>query len=193
MVKLNKNQRRFFVAAINHYGDASNDVRLKDLRTFAEENDLIVPISALKEYCQEEDLVRGHYNLLLTGIEPPEPEPEPKPMGEFRTTEDVIVDTSAYAEPPAPKRRSIKKFKPEKGQNPLKWRNPVYVITNHEGSVIAVTDSPTKAYEKRWLAFRDNGLMDYEDFAERMKYVGAAIIPSANSQLTCVVEMKEVE
>lgn len=199
VLNLNKNQRKFFIEAIAHFGDNSNDVRLKDLKEFADNNDLIVPVSALKNHCQEEDGVRGHYNLLLSGITPLEPEPKPdtnpRPMGVFRTTEDVIMDTSSYADGPPPKvkKHAPKKFVPEKNQKPLKWKNPVYVVSNMEGAVISVHHSPHTAFEKRLQVLHDNGLMSYDDYEARLKYIGGAIIESNNSQLTCLIEIKEVE
>jgi hypothetical protein len=66
MPKLNKNQTKFFEEAINHFGEKSVDVRYKELTDFAEKKDLIVPVSALKLFCQGS--VRGHYNLTLSGV-----------------------------------------------------------------------------------------------------------------------------
>jgi hypothetical protein len=195
-MKLNKNQTKFFISAINHFGLASDDVRLKDLTEFAEENDLIVPTSALKRYCQDDDLVRGHYNLLLTGISPSEPEVEyePTPLKQFSNREEVIIDSSSYAEPaPIVKRKKVSHYEIEKGQKPLIFRNPVYVVSNNESDVIAVHKTVKGAFNKRYQALHDDGLMDYSDFEVRLQYVGGAIIPSSNSQLTCTVEVKEVE
>jgi len=213
-MKLNKNQVKFFIAAINHFGENSKDVRLKDLHIFANENDLIVPTSALKTYCQEESLVRGHYNLLLTGITPDSPPVSPLPESidpheeeEFddgvepeevpvqRKTESVILDTPAFVDPnPIPKRVKEGHYKPEPGQKKKEWKNPVYVVSDGEGDVVGVHYSASTAWERRRRVFRDHGLMDYDDYLVRMDYVGAALIQSAvSSSLFCLIEIKELE
>ena len=189
---------KFFIAAINHYGDKSGDVRLKNLNEFAKKNDLIVPTSALKNYCVDDNMVRGHYNLLLTGIEPEEIN-EVVPDTEFREEEEdeevVIIDTPAFVEPPMKKRKgNIKPFKPEPGQKEKTWIRPIYVVSDGEGNVRGTHETPKGAFEKRFRVFHDHGLMDYNDFLNRMKYTGAAIIPSGTaSSLHCLIEMMEIE
>lgn len=193
-MNLNKNQRRFFIEAVNHFGDESIDVRLKDLTEFASENDLIVPTSALKNICQEDSLVRGHYNLQLTGIKPSEN--EPVKMKSFNSSDDVIVDSSSFVEPPAPKRnlKTVDPYKVEKGQKPITFKRPIYVVSDGEGNVRGVHETPKGAFERRKRVFQDHGLMEYEDFLTRMKYVGGAVIPSASTtSLHCLIEIVEIE
>lgn len=198
MIILNKNQKKFFISAIKHFGERSNDVRLKELKEYADENNVILPTSALKRHCQEDHLVRGHYNLLLTKLKPePEPEITPTILREFSNREDVIVDSSAFAEPiglPTLKRSMVKPYIIEKGQQKVVFRNPVFVVSNGDGQVIGVHQSMKSAWKRRIRAFHDEGLMLYEDFETRMNYVGGAIIPSAvSSHLSCLIEIKELE
>lgn len=195
-MNLNKNQRKFFIEAVNHFGEQSIDVRLKDLSDFAKKNDLIIPTSALKNYCQDEGLVRGHYNLQLTGIKPTVT--EPVEMKSFSTTEDVIVETSAFVEPThAPitkKLKDVPLYIVEKGQKKKTFNRPMYVVSDGEGNVIGIHETLKGAFEKRKRAFHDHGLMSYEDFLNRMQYVGGAIIPSStSSSLSCLIEILEIE
>lgn len=194
-MNLNKNQRKFFIEAVNHFGEGSTDVRLKDLNDFAKERDLIVPTSALKKHCQDEGQVRGHYNLQLTGIKPTVKEPEP--MKTFGSKENVIVESSAFVEPPVPssaKRKMVKAYVPDKGQKEKTFKRPIYVVSNGDGNVVGTHETPKGAFERRKQVFHDHGLMEYEDFITRMKYVGGAIIPSATTtSLHCLIEIMEIE
>lgn len=67
MIKLNKNQKLFFEKAIVYFDNRANCLKLKDIRKFAEDNSLIVPISALKNHCVIENK-RGFYDLTKVGI-----------------------------------------------------------------------------------------------------------------------------
>lgn len=102
MSKFNKNQTKFFEEAIKYFGEGSKDVRYKDLVDFAAKNDLIVPVSALKLFCQREELVRGHYDLTLSGIVVENV--KPTPQRSFVNTDDddedgnsVIIESSVFA------------------------------------------------------------------------------------------------
>ncbi len=94
-MNLNKNQKKFFDKAVSHFGDDSNNVRLKDINEFSKRFDLIVPTSALKKYCQEEGQTRGYYNLTLVGIEPKHVE-KPDYMKQFKGSSDIIIDSSVF-------------------------------------------------------------------------------------------------
>ncbi len=91
-MKLNKNQLKFFIEAVQHFGDESNNIRLKDINKFAIENNLIVPTSALKSYCHEQNQKRGYYNLLLSGVEY---NPPPK-LKDFKSSSNVIIDVPFF-------------------------------------------------------------------------------------------------
>ncbi len=200
-MKLNKNQKRFFEQAIAHFKDKADDVRLKDLTKFAEDNGLIVPTSALKNYCIRKNTIRGHYDLTLTGISYTQPI-ESSGTEKIEESEEqvtpheehsVIVETSSFVEPAHPQKPKQGHYKPEPHQKKKVWKNPVYVVSNGSGDVIGVHYNLKDAFKRRYRAFSDWGTMDYEDFIVRMEYVGAVIINSSNSQLTCLIETHELE
>lgn len=185
-MKLNKNQKKFFHVAVNYFGDKSNDVRFKDLKSFAEEHDLIIPTSALKNYCQEEDQVRGHYNLTLTGFTP-DPLPDPEP--EFEEKDAIIVNTSAFVEPVA--RKKSKRFNP-KGMKPKKLHHPIYIIS-YEGDVVSVHETPEGAFKSgvKYI-LHDHGDRTMSDAILEMRYRGAAVVQSSNSIVEFVLAVYNI-
>lgn len=194
---LNKNQTKFFIAAVNYFGIYANDVRLKDINEFASANDLIVPTSALKSLCQDEGTTRGHYNLLLAGFEPNETPPEEEPEETFHKEEEssVIIDTPAFVKPPTPKKpKVVEVYTPEPGQKKKEWKNPVYVVANQDGDVVGIHETLQGAFKRRMNVLHDNGMMSFDEFKKRMEYVGGAIITSSNaSSIHCLIEIKEIE
>ena len=96
MNNLNKNQKKFITYALNHFGDESDNIRLKDLNSFAKDNDLILPTSFLKNHCRKNQQTRGYYDLTLAGIKPKIKSKVEESLLEFKSSENVILDTSAF-------------------------------------------------------------------------------------------------
>lgn len=188
MIKLNKNQKKFFEEAMNYFGDKSNDVRLKDINAFATEFDLIVPTSALKHHCQEDGQIRGHYNLFLSGIKPLQK--EPKPMKEFKSSSNVIIDTPAFVDD-APKKQR-KRFNPS-GMQRMRFINPIYVVTNSNGTIISIRKRITDAFEDRIFSLHDQGNKLIDEVKEELDYIGSSRINSNNSQLWCDIVIYELK
>lgn len=206
MIKLNKNQRRFFEMAIGHFEGESIDVRLKDIQDFADANELIVPTTALKKHCVEETSVRGHYNLTLVGISPIISESgesydmdDDDEDGYSEDIEDeeqsVVLETSAFAPPVKPKKKVVKNppVSKEEKKIKLKWKNPIYVVMNDAHSPIGVHRSLQGAYDRRWRSFHDHGINSFDDFKEQLDYRGFAVLESNCSQLECYIQVMEFE
>lgn len=190
-IKLNKNQKKFFESAVAHFGKGSIDVRLKDINEFAEKNDLIVPTSALKQYCQEDDQTRGHYNITLSGIKyKPEYNIVPPTMEDMKADEGLIMDTPSFVEQPQKKKH--KRFNPE-GMKRIRVVNPVYVVSNTNGTIISVRRTITDAYDDRVLSLHDQGTKGINEVHEELDYKGETRIQSGNSQLWCDIVMMELE
>lgn len=190
MITLNKNQRKFFEEAIKYFKEGSDDVRLKDISEFATENDLIVPTSALKQHCHDEDQVRGHYNLFLSGIEYEEVHEEVPVLKDFPSADSVILDAPAFVETST--KKQPKRFNPT-GMQRLVFRNPVYLVINTNDTVISVRKLMEDAYKDRILSFHDQGTKSINEVREELEYKGCSRIPSNNSQLWCdivVIELK---
>ncbi len=192
-IKLNKNQRKFFIRAVEHFGEDSTDVRLKDLNDFADNAGLIVPTSALKNFCHEEGQVRGHYNLTMSGIKPTviKNSDLDYSVGMFNIQEDVIIDTPAFVDD-APKKEEVR-FIPKKGDVPIQFNNPVYVVQNSNSTPIAVCQDPKAAYESRILSLHDQGTKGYNEVKDELDYRGRSRIGSNNSQLWCEITVMELK
>ena len=194
-MKLNKNQRRFFEEAVKHFKEKSVDVRLKDIGIFAEKEGLIVPTSALKNYCQEDGQIRGHYNLTLTGIEYTEPEPEydhtPDIVKKFNIETDVIEDTSAFVDAPK-KKKKAEKFS-IKGLKPLHVIDPVYVVCDTENCIISINRSPEGAFQSGLRnVLHDHGNRSESDVVTELRYKKVAVVDSINSWLYFNIQVIEV-
>ena len=188
MIKLNKNQKKFFDEAVKHFKERSTDVRLKDLNEFADEFDLIIPTSALKNYCQEEGQTRGHYNLTLTGIEYIPEVVIKAELHEFKEAETIIIDTPAFADAPTIKKDRVV-FDPKGMKHPLRVNDPVHIVSNMDGHIKGVYRDPEKAYDEgRIIVLHDNGNRDRDNVLLELKYTGRSLINSSNSTLWCVIE-----
>lgn len=188
-MKLNKNQRKFFHVAVNYFQDNATDVRFKDLKAFAEESNLIIPTSALKNYCQEEGQVRGHYNLLLTGFKP-EPISEPEP--EFKETEGMIVETPAFVDPVIKKKKTRTVFD-IMDLKPLKWHNPIYLSIADNGDVVSINKTLKGAFDAKEHILHDHGNREWKDFEQEIRYRGRAMIDSINSGMWYKVVVMEIK
>jgi hypothetical protein len=196
MVKLNKNQRKFFEEAIHFFGEASRDIRLKKLNEFASDRGLIVPTSALKRYCQSGDLVRGHYDLTLVGIEPPEKNESNIGMNEekaFETIEKPIIkDVSTFAKTSFSGKKTVRHFDTH-GKTPKKWKNPVYLLLDSNYDVVSAHFTACGAYKKIWNVLHSYGDIQEDDAINEVEYTGKCIINSNNSAVWCVIITMEIE
>ena len=189
MVKLNKNQKLFFSSAVEEFGLGSTDVRLKDLRDFSIDKGLIVPTTALKKYCQRDDLLRGHYDLTLTGYEP-EPPKADVPLKKFED-DNPILEMSVFGSPqPVVEEKKVKKKRVKK----LIYRNPIYLILEYDGGFISAHKSPKSAYKKILSnVLHDHGKSKVKDVIEDLDYEGYSTIESGNSGLHCFIQKVELE
>jgi hypothetical protein len=189
MVKLNKNQQKFFEEAIKFYGEDSRDVRFKSLKEFADSNGLIIPVSALKNYCQEEGQIRGHYNLTLVGIEPSIKETEHPDFSDIN--ESLIEEKSAYVS--VPKKRTSKRTINVTGMKPIKWENPVYLLLNDDLTTISIHYTLRGAYDNKWTILHSSCDIEWDDVEKIVKYTGKCIINSTNSSLWCAIIVMELK
>ena len=186
MIKLNKNQRKFFVEAVEHFGERSYSIKFKELKKFAEDNDLILPVSALKDYCKAEK--RGWYNIVTAGIEPAEEvekeiiedsqEPE-----EFEKKENIIIDVPVFVDKPKNRKKMKVKFDTA-GKKPIYMLDPVYVVLDYNDDPISIHEKPGTAFQsgtKRLL--HDNSNREEIDVVLELQYTGTAYIDSINSGL----------
>ena len=188
-MKLNKNQRKFFHVAVNFFGENATDVRFKDLKAFSEEHDLIIPTSALKNYCQEDGQVRGHYNLTLTGFEPEEIEvPEP----EFEAEEiEIITEVSAFV-PEMVKKKKSQIFNKE-GKDPINTQEPVFIVTNPDSHIVSVHETPQGAFDSGLMSvLHDEGDRNAENVTLELIYTGVSCINSINSGMYFNIQMYEM-
>lgn len=161
MVRLNKNQTKFFEEAIKHFGEGSSDVRYKDLTDFAEKNDLIVPVSALKLFCQGS--VRGHYNLLLSGVvESASPSKNSSPMNfvddDSGGSEGVIISSSIFGSGGS----SSKVVEP-------RLPKCFYVVLDNELIPVSVHKSINGAHQKCSNILKDKGVSPLEQAQKDMR------------------------
>jgi len=186
MIKLNKNQRKFFEKAIDFYGESSREVNFKSLKNFADINNLIIPVSALKKHCR---IKRGRYDLTLVGITPSPPK---EVIPDFPDkNESVIKDMPIYAD--TPKKQNKRNFNIT-GLKPIKWRNPVYVLLDSDYDIVSIHHTACGAYKNKWNILHSSCDCSWKEVEKELKYTGKCIINSTNSNLWCVIvimEMKE--
>lgn len=188
-MKLNKNQRKFFHVAVNHFGEKATDVRFKDLKSFAEEMDLIIPISALKKYCQDDGQVRGHYNLTLTGFKPEKVE-VPEPEFEIEDT-PVITEVSSFV-PEVVKKKKSQKFDKE-GKKPIDTQEPVFIVINPDFHIVSVHETPQGAFDSGVRSvLHDEGDRNADNVTLELLYTGISCINSTNSGMYFIIHMYEM-
>jgi len=178
MIKLNKNQRKFFEDALGFFKDSSNSVRLKDIREFAENNNLIIPTSALKSYCSTDK--RGVYDLTKIGISVPDI--SVKPDNEDENIHNEI--SGEIMEMPAYMYSSVetKSYIPN---------NVVYVITFGD-MILCAVNTIKSAWDYRVRVLHDHGKGTFEEFNKDIHDKGIAKVRSRNSLLEMVVHRVEV-
>jgi len=193
MIKLNKNQRKFFSAAVSHFGTKSVDVRLIELRDFANDKGLIVPTSALKKYCQKEGQTRGHYDLTLTGFKIPPPPPLKDSLKGFKTGDDekgIIREMSVFA---ATDKKPKTKLKPAKKKAKPYCKNPVYLLIDNEHSTRSVHRTVAGAYNDVWMIFHSDNDKTKEQVLEEVHQTGHSYMNSTNCNLWCYIVEVELK
>lgn len=199
MVKLNKNQRKFFEEGIKFFGERAYNLKYKELKLFAEENELILPISALKEYCKMD--IRGQYNIVLDGFdfqeEVKEKEVEVKveevEKEEFTEKENIIIDTPAFVDPPQ-SRKQMKKLFSTEGKTPIRIQDPIFIVLNYENDPIFVHKTAAGAFKSGIQALlHDGGNRVQDDVVLELMYEGTAIVDSINSGLWFKIVMFPVK
>jgi hypothetical protein len=215
-MKFNKNQRKFFEEAIRHFRERANDVLRKELVKFADENDLILPTSALKKYCATD--IRGHYDLTKTGIvvendidseadsgvdrkDEREGEKEGKKEGlpdAFRSSPDVIVDTPVYAEPePASIGVLVEKERPNKA--PVQPRSVnkdgVYCLFDNDMHLMTIHKSFSGAYDycKKFFFHAHVKNMTKKEAEEMVMDIGSCALHDSNSGLIGYIVFEKIK
>jgi hypothetical protein len=190
MIKLNKNQRKFFSSAVSHFGAKSIDVRLIDLRKFAEENDLIIPTSALKKYCHRKDQLRGHYDLTLTGYEIPPPPPLKETIKGFTLDDEIIKEMSVFAS-------SNDDSKPKTNKKPKyiysRCKNPVYLLVDGEDVTISVHKTAKGAYDNINILFHSGCDKTFTKVKKELTEKGYCCIKSNNCGLWGYISEQELK
>ena len=187
-MKLNKNQRKFFEEALKYFGNRSSELRLKQLNKFAEEKNLILPTSALKQ-CKGDK--RGVYDITKCGIVI---EDEDCHSDNLREKSDyqpnIILESSVFSGDS--KTRVKKTFTIKAGQKPIRFYDPVYIL-EYEHEIIGVSRDLKKIYDKIYFIFHDKGDTDFNTLQMELKYKGISLIRSSNSYLKCIITCKDIE
>lgn len=173
MDNLNKNQRKFFESAIEHFGVGSDSVKYKELKDYAINKGLILPTSALKRYCATK---RGYYNLFEIGIKPIKEEPK-KPLKDFKGG-SIIKEKSVFA---------------GGGTKKPDLNTKVYLVVDSTHKTWFVHRTIAGAYNSRKHILHDNGVEDIEYVIEQVENDIGAIINSNNSNLWCYIRKVDLK
>jgi len=195
MIKMNKNQRKFFSSAVSHFGNKSTDVRLIELREFANDKGLIVPTSALKKYCQKEEQIRGHYDLTLTGFKIPPPPPLKDALKSFKTGNDekgIIREMPVFASTNKKPKTKIKSLNEIKVKKPY-CKNPVYLLIDNEHSTRSVHKTVSGAYDEIWGIFHSGSDKTLTEVEKMIKNKGISYMKSTNCGLWCYIIETELK
>lgn len=136
-----------------------------------------MPTTILKSLCSTD--TRGRYDLTKCGL-------SISPLDLLVSDHDDCDEDDVPEEVVEPPKRRKKKVIEDV---PQIFHNPVYVVTNLEGSVsYGVTDNPTSAYEMRTLCLHDNGTVSLREAISALEKKHYVIIKSNCSQLHCLIE-----
>ena len=200
MVTLNKNQTKFFEEALNSFGKESTNVKYKDLVEFAEQKELIIPISALKAYCGKD--TRGYYDLTLVGIN----------MDNYKqididvdyvldNTEEFEVYNEDVHELPIPKEKSniiidSSSFASESDidiDTTPQRKKYVFVVMNTNEDPIKINETLVGAFKNRIAILHDQGNKKIGEVESDIKKKGFSTIKSANSNVYCHISKMELD
>jgi hypothetical protein len=200
MIKLNKNQRKFFEEAIRHFNDKANDVLRKELVEFANDQGLILPTSALKKICTTD--IRGHYDLTKTGIVaeniidemPVEPKKEELPKS-FKSSPDVIIDTPVYAEQKEPIIENKRPTKAPVSTKPVNQKKDmVYCLFDDDMQLISVHKSISGAYTwcKKFNFHSHIKNISVQEAEKKVVDAGNCVLYDSNSGLNAYIIAQKI-
>jgi hypothetical protein len=201
MIKLNKNQRKFFECALDHFGNKSINIRLKSINEFADDNGLIVPTSILKKHCHEDTQKRGYYNLTLAGIKGlsqkiPQKNSDIECIGAesdvIHDTPDVIIETSSFVHNSGVMQNTKKRIFNCAGKHLLRYNNAVYILINANFEIVSVHKTAKGAYDNKHIVLHSGCDIDFKEVEKELNYTGKCVIKSNNSNIWCCIFKEEL-